>query len=205
MFNTTNKKLVTPLKRIKSEYPDYDLPDMIDINYKAGIEFSDKKGNIWKTVCKDTKRKLTLHISSYVGGYCIEAEHYYGSLNIRRLAVICSKAKIKEAEKYLTKIKDGIIDYTEWARPDELDDKRIDIKRYVTKKDLEPNRYGEKKFEGYSLGDTCIRFNSQEEVIAEAIRIYKSHFTKDWELVLDSIYMLEDTEEIFNRLLKEIV
>lgn len=151
---------------------DYSYIDdlIIPVDVGIGIKWKDKENHKCETFIsphnyENGKRIATFTLSTYKGGYCITAIHYYANIKIPSP---CIKDITKNAIY-------GIGGYGPEQPKEYLNSINIQVVHILTKLeyDLEDELLGK-------IGETTTRFNTEEESKQAAINFFKKKFSPGW-------------------------
>ena len=139
----------------------FELTDMI-FNASDGVGSIYKYDGVKHVAILNDARKVTLKISTWIG-LSPGAVHFYGTLYVNGLKFIDPngrKHNFMGAHKL----------------PKNTESIYIELKRQLTKKDIDSER-----FDDYDIGDYT---NTDTEIKDFAKKIFKKHFVGNWKLVI---------------------
>jgi hypothetical protein len=145
-------------------------PDTIDYHsVKHGDQFT-KGERVYtaslESVRKNTKRKVTLNITSY-RGISGDAIHYYGKLTFEGADVEFEGTDGKTWNTFADG--DFPIGWVNWT---------IELNRMITQSDKTLHA---KRFEDYDVDEPTYRFDTPEDVIQKAKQVFRKRFIGDWD------------------------
>ena len=159
---------------LQSEGERYDYPAIFTDDCGLDIKFPEKGTHAVKTwgyTKRNQRRRATLKIDSYIG-VCAEAMHYYGEIEIQGVDMEYddnhTMSTMSNDEKYPL----SHFVYT------------LVLRRPITEHEIQndPLRWGDY----YLPGDLTNCFNSVEEIVSLAKKVFKFRFLGDWEFEIIS-------------------
>lgn len=165
---------------------DYEVTEVIPLDYKVGVEFEYDGCKFRSTKNKEQGKYVELEISSYVG-ISIGAQHTYGHFKLPHMYAEClANPKKSVYWKVGTHCGGSVTDVLEeiW---------KIDITRPVTQKDKKMD--GGETFRAYPLNSPTDRFDTEVWLIDKAKREFKRIFGPGWILYREKMRKINKPNE----------
>jgi hypothetical protein len=165
-------------ERVRSRTDRGELPEVITPDFGVGIKFKDDKGIEYTTVASNGVREITLTVHTYKGGFCYEAIHYYGRLEVGETSLEYIQENGKPYRGYIG----GSFDR---FKPEGVKGIDIQIHRLLTDAELVGNKDKDHRFHGSIKGDMTNAYEDEIELYNDAVNCIKARFAGDWMVRID--------------------